>query len=76
MNWIEKLSQHAYADIAAGITAAQMVLGTRGEMTLEDMNELLRVRRHSPVEYKLIEMEVNELIQYAESINYFHLRDE
>ena len=83
MNWIEKvvtikqtLSQHGHAATAARITAAQMVLGTPGEMYLEVMNELLRIRRASPDEYQLIEPEVNELIQYGRSINYFHARDE
>jgi len=79
MNWIElvnqikdKLSQFGYKDTAIRITAAQMVLGTPGEMYLEVMNELLNIKKHSPNEYELIEKEVDQLLEYGRSINYFN----
>lgn len=83
MDWIKKvvlikkkLSLHGYNDVASRITNAQMVLGTPGEMFLEVMNELLNLKKHSPDTYQIVENEVQELIEYGKSINYFRPREE
>ncbi|MEX2232450.1 MAG: hypothetical protein WD824_09835 [Cyclobacteriaceae bacterium] len=79
MEWIKtvvliktKLSQHGYNDSVSRITEAQMVLGTPGEMYLEVMNELLSIKKQSAKEYKLIEKEIHDLLDYGKSINYFN----
>lgn len=83
MDWIKKvvlikkkLSKHGFNDVVARITAAQMVLGTPGEMFREVINELLNLKKDSPDTYRTIEKEVQELIEYGKSINYFRPRKE
>lgn len=82
MDWIatvvsirNKLTEHGFSDTASRITEAQMVLGTPGEMYLAVMNELLHIRKNHTTEYQLIEREVNELLDYGKSINYFNPRE-
>lgn len=82
MDWIatvgsikNKLTAHGFNDTASRITEAQMVLGTPGEMYLEVMNVLLYIKKNHTAEYQLIEREVNELLDYGKSINYFNARE-
>jgi hypothetical protein len=78
MNWIakvvsikEKLTQHGFIERVAKINRALLVLGTPGEMYLEVMAQLVAIKNESPKEFELIENEVNELIEYGRSINYY-----
>ena len=78
MNWIakvvsikDKLTQHGFTDRVEKINRALLVLGTPGEMYLEVMAVLVAIKKDSPKEFELIENEVNELIAYGRSINYY-----
>lgn len=78
MDWVkiiitikEKLLLHGYKQTADRITYAQMSLGTPGEMYLEVMNELLVIKKQSAKEYELIRSEMDQLLDYGKSIEYF-----
>jgi hypothetical protein len=82
MDWIKvlleiknKLSLHGYGMTVKRLNDAQMILGTPGEIYLEVMGELLKLRRESCPEYELVKMEVEELIRYGRSINYLGVED-
>lgn len=79
MDWIatlnrvkEKLQMNGYDQTVNRIIDAQMVLGTPGEMYIEVMNELMDVRKRLPQEYKIIEQEVEQLLDYGKSLNYYN----
>ena len=79
MDWIatlnrvkEKLQMNGYDQTINRIIDAQMVLGTPGEMYIEVMNELMDVRKRLPQEYKIIEQEVEQLLDYGKSLNYYN----
>lgn len=78
MDWLkkvleikQKLSDNGHTDIANRITDAQMILGTPGEMYLEVMGVLLDVKKNGGKELKLIQHDIEELLNYGRSINYF-----
>jgi hypothetical protein len=77
MDWIskvvlikEKLTEQGLPELADRITAAQMMLGTPGEMFLEVMHEIRQIEKVSPNAYRFIEPEVQVLVDYAKSIGY------
>lgn len=78
MDWLkkvleikQKLSDNGHTYIVNKITDAQMVLGTPGEMYLEVMGVLLDVKKNGGKELKLIHHDIEELLNYGRSINYF-----
>jgi hypothetical protein len=79
MDWIatlslikEKLQMTGYDQTGNRIIEAQMILGTPGEMYIEVMNELLDLKRRSPREYEIVEIEVEQLLDYGKSLKYFN----
>lgn len=80
MNWISKVNEIKENLLSNQLTSShdelvdvQMTLGTPGEMYLEAMNVLLNWKKINEREYFLNESQIEELLQYGQSINYFNI---
>jgi hypothetical protein len=78
MDWIEKiveirtkLSENGFERSASNILNAQLNLGSPGEMFLEVMNVILKIKNDKLPDWEIIKEDADELFKYGRDIGYF-----